>query len=240
MGYLKLKIADVTFAVKPIYKYFAYVSRDYLVEDKEPVAFTIETTLKDIESEKQQSNGYNYPDYYLESLAIYRKLCEHLLNDYQGIIFHSSAIMVDGYAYLFTAPSGTGKSTHARLWRELLGERAVMVNDDKPIIRYIDGKFIVYGTPWTGKHNLGNNCSAEVKGICEIYQAKENVIKKASANEMLVTLLNQTLRPEETDKLDKLLNLIGKMLSTVGLYKLGCNMELDAAKLSYATMTGKE
>jgi serine kinase of HPr protein (carbohydrate metabolism regulator) len=180
-----------------------------------------------------------YPDAYYESLSVFRKLCNYVLSKKDGIIFHSSAIMVDGKAYLFTAPSGTGKSTHTRLWRELLGDRAVMINDDKPIIRYEDNKFFVYGTPWNGKHSLDTNCRAEIKGICSIYQSKENVIRKADSSEMLPIILNQTLRPASVSDMDRLLGLIDKMLTQVSVYKLGCNISLEAAELSYKTMSGE-
>ena len=148
--------------------------------------------------------------------------------------------MVDGEAYLFTAPSGTGKSTHTRLWREMLGERAVMINDDKPIVRYVDGDFYVYGTPWNGKHRLDTNTRAKVKAICKIYQAKENVIEKAKPSDMLITLMNQTVRPCEEKKMDKLLAILDKMLTQVDLYSLGCNISREAAELSYNTMSKGE
>ncbi len=234
----RYKIADVVFTARIKYKYTYDVCKDYLYNGDEPSAFFAEVTEDDISAELV--NAPEFPRPYAESLALFRKLCEYCLNKANGLIFHSSAIMVDGQAYLFTAPSGTGKSTHTRLWRELLGERAVMINDDKPIIRYVDGGFYVYGTPWTGKHNLGTNARAKIKAICKIYQAKENVIKKVSTQEMLFTILNQTLRPNEEMRMDILLGLIDKMLREVDLYSLGCNISLDAAKLSYETMSKGE
>ena len=132
----------------------------------------------------------------------FRKLCDYILKNANGFIFHSSAMMVDGNAYLFTAPSGTGKSSHAKLWRELLGDRAVMINDDKPIVRFVDGEFFVYGTPWNGKHKLGENCKAKIKAICALSQEKENLIRKATVPEMLPVILNQTIRPKEIKEMD--------------------------------------
>ena len=85
---------------------------------------------------------------------------------YDTILFHGSAVAVDGIGYLFTAKSGTGKSTHTRLWRELFGERAVMLNDDKPLIKVSENGIIVYGTPWDGKHRLSTNTFVPLKGIC--------------------------------------------------------------------------
>lgn len=232
----KYKIADVVFTAELNYEYVKRVCKDYEYDGDEEPAFHAAITQADIDFEKSKSEDV-FPDPYFESLALFRKLCNYALKEVDGIIFHSSAIMVDGKAYLFTAPSGTGKSTHARLWREMLGDRAVMINDDKPIIRYIDGKFYVYGTPWNGKHGLGTNARAEIKAICKIYQAKENVIKKATAGEMLMTVLNQTLRPEDESDMDKLLTLIDKMLRQVGIYVLGCNISKEAAETSFNYMS---
>ena len=232
---IRYKIADVVFDAKTIYKFSEKLCENYRYDGDEQPEFTVIITPEDINQEKELAP--DFPEPYLESLALFRKLCHYTLENAQGIIFHSSAIMVDGYAYLFTAPSGTGKSTHTRLWREMLGERAVMINDDKPIIRYVDGEFYVYGTPWNGKHRLDTNARAKIKAICKIYQAKENVIEKINPAEMLITLLGQTIRPSEEENMDKLLDLLGKMLDKVDLYKLGCNISREAAELSFNTMS---
>lgn len=234
----RYKIADVVFDAKLIYQYTVKLCAGYEYAGDEQPAFSAEVTMDDIMKEKALAP--EFPEAYLESLALFRKLCDHTLKNADGIIFHSSAIMVDGNAYLFTAPSGTGKSTHTRLWREMLGAQAVMINDDKPIIRYIDGEFYVYGTPWNGKHRLDTNTRAKIKAICKIYQAKENVIKKADTSDMLITILNQTIRPSEIELMDKLLTLIDKMLSKVDIYTLGCNISKEAAELSYNTMSKGE
>ncbi len=234
---IKYKIADIVFEASVKYAYTPRLCKNYEYSGDEPSKFTAVVTDQDIQAEKALAPEYH--EAYLESLALFRKLCDYALDNASGIIFHSSAIMVDGNAYLFTAPSGTGKSTHARLWRELLGDKAVMVNDDKPIIRYIDGDFYVYGTPWNGKHHLDTNCRAKIKAICNIYQSKDNNIEKISPAEMLMVILNQTLRPAELGKIDKLLELIEKLLGSVELYRLGCNISKEAAELSYKTMSGE-
>lgn len=231
----KYKIADVVFQAKLLYPYTEKLCKDYEYFGDEEPKFSVEITHEDVEAERVYISEYS--DDMLESLALFRKLCDYALKNENAILFHSSAVMVDGVAYLFTAPSGTGKSTHARLWRELLGDRAVMINDDKPIIRYVDGDFYVYGTPWNGKHHLGTNDRAKIKAICKIYQAKENVIRKLDAKTMLFNVLNQTIRPKEIENMDKLLVLIEKMLNSVDLYELGCNISKEAAELSYNTMS---
>ncbi len=234
----RYKIADVVFDADIKYEYTATLCQDYLYTGSAEPQFTAIVTDADISHEKALAPEFS--DAYLESLALFRKLCDYCLSNCNGIIFHSSAVMVDGEAYLFTAPSGTGKSTHARLWRELLGDRAVMINDDKPIIRYIDGDFYVYGTPWRGKHRLGTNARAKIKAVCAIRQAKENVIEKASTGEMLVTVMNQTIRPTDITQMDKLLALVDKMLKRVKLYKLGCNISKEASEISFNAMSKGE
>ncbi len=234
----RYKIADVVFDADIRYRYTVELCKNYEYTGDEQPCFTAKVTDEDIAYERKEAE--EFPDYYLEGLALFRKLCDYCLTNADGIIFHSSAIMTDGKAYLFTAPSGTGKSTHTRLWREMLGDKAVMINDDKPIVRYIDGKFYVYGTPWNGKHRIDTNTRAEIGGICAIRQAKENVIEKASTQEMLITIFNQTIRPTDLTQMDKLLTLLDKMLRTVGIYKLGCNISKEAAETSYNAMVKGE
>lgn len=238
----RYKIADIVFDADVKSKYVESLCENYAYSGDTPPAFKADVTKSDIdfEREKDDINSQNYPDCYYESLALFRKLCNYALKNADGFVFHSSAVEVDGKAYLFTAPSGTGKSTHARLWREMLGDKAVMVNDDKPMIRLLGEKFFVYGTPWMGKHALGAPIKSEIKAICIIEQAKGNSIKRISPHEMLFTALNQTIRPDSAEDMDKLLSLLEKLLSSVGLFKLCCNISREAAELSYKTMSGEE
>ncbi len=230
----RYKIADIVFSVELNYNYTKILCKEYEYFGQEQDAFTCKPTMQDILAEKQKMP--DYPEPFLEGLVVFRKLCDYALENADGIIFHCSAIMVDNEAYLFTAPSGTGKSTHARLWRELLGDKAVMINDDKPIIRKVDGEFYVYGTPWQGKHELGTNQRAKIKAICKIHQAKENQIKPIGSGEMILTILNQTVRPTDEKKFDKLLVLLDGLLKSVKTYSLGCNISKEAAELSFNTM----
>ena len=233
----RYKIADVVFDAELLFPYTKQLCKDYEYNGEENAEFLAKIEKEDVLKERPLMPGF--PDSFLESIALFRKLCDYTLKNSNGIIFHCSAIMVDGEAYLFTAPSGTGKSTHTRLWREVLGDRAVMINDDKPIVRFIDGDFYVYGTPWRGKHQIGTNTRAKIKAICKIYQAKENVIREMSPMQMFITILDQTVRPKEEKEMDKLLTLLDKMVKSVKLYELGCNISREAAELSIRTLTGK-
>ena len=151
-----------------------------------------------------------YADSYLETLALLRKVTEALL-DKDTILFHGSVIAVDGVAYLFTAKSGTGKSTHPRLWREMLGERAVMVNDDKPFLQITPEGVIAWGSPWMGKHRLGCNMQAPLKAICILERGAENRIRRIEPKDAVHMLLQQSSRPRNTAKLPQYLDLIDRL-----------------------------
>ena len=232
----KYKIADVVFGLKTKYAYTHRICAGY--ESEEPASFRIETEEADIRREEEASDQ-PFPPAYLESLAVYRKLCNEILRNYGGFLFHASAVAVDGYAYLFAAPSGTGKSTHTRLWRELLGEKAVMINDDKPIFRYIDRNFYVYGTPWNGKHRLSCNDRARLAAICELTRGEKNEIKRISSAEMVRVLMNQSLRGEDGESMLKLLDLFNELAKSTAFYRLKCNMDIEAAETAYEAMRVK-
>ena len=231
----RYKIADVVFDAEYTYAYTAHVLRNYLSTDGAPSEFSIKITDADLEIENQKADG-EFEKPYLESLAVYRKLLAVLL-DKKAIVFHCSAVAVDGKAYLFTAPSGTGKSTHVRLWKELFGNRAVVVNDDKPIIRLIDGQLFVYGTPWNGKHELDTNVKVKVKAICKLERGEKNRIFEIDKSKMISTMLGQTLRPDKVEDLDKLLGIVAEILQNTALYRLECNKDISSAQLSFDVMS---
>ena len=156
-----------------------------------------------------------------------------------GLLLHSSAVVVDGKAYLFSAPCGTGKSTHTKLWLRTFGERAVMLNDDKPALRLEDGIWYAYGTPWSGKYDISTNIRAEVAGIAMIERADTNSIEPYPGAKAIFAVMEQTARPASPALRMKLLENLDKLLSDVPLWKLKCNMDPDAAIVAYEAMSGK-
>ncbi len=212
-------------------------------EEREP-DYSIEITMDDIElervkmTEENRLEGLPEPevlDNHLEMTAVYRKLADAFIDE--GIIlFHGSVVAVDGQAYLFTAKSGTGKSTHTTLWREMFGERAVMVNDDKPLLEIRDGGVTVHGSPWNGKHNRGNNISVPLKALCILERGEKNEIEKVESKDVLPMILQQTNRMSDPQKFLKTLDLVEKMLKLIPVYRLKCNMDPEAAKVAYEGM----
>lgn len=213
--------------------------------EKQPL-FAVSVEREDVYAEAERSARENrkeglpvqhYSPQYLETLALYRKIVERLV-DYDIFLFHGSVVAVDGQGYLFTAKSGTGKSTHTRLWRQCFGGRAVMVNDDKPLLRVTEDGVLVCGTPWDGKHRLSTNMTVPLKGVCILRRGAENTIRPAGLQEALPMLLQQSHRPEKPEKLAKFLALIEKMAKNTGLFCLECNMEPEAAMVAYNGMKG--
>lgn len=188
---------------------------------------------------------YHFSDAYLETLAVYRKIAMALMP--QGVLLmHGSVIAVDGQAYMFTALSGTGKSTHVRLWRQHFGERAVMVNDDKPLVRVYTpapgtdpqplAQPIVYGTPWDGKHHLSNNIAVPLRAIVVLCRGEQNEIHPISVQEAYPTLLQQSFRTEDPLVTIQAMQLLSLLAQHVGLYQLHCNMDPEAAAVAYQGM----
>ena len=168
-----------------------------------------------------------------ESTLILTKICKTVLSCYDGFFFHSSCLALDGEGYVFSAPSGTGKSTHTRLWREYFGSRVTMINDDKPIVRRVNGEFRIFGTPWMGKSEIGSNTSAPIKAVYLLEQSKENHIEQVSAGRALGELLEATLLPRDRADMVRLLGLFDELFSEIPLFKLSCNMDVSAVRLAY-------
>lgn len=234
----KYKFAEVIFELNCIYSFTYSLCRGYEYLGEENAECVVNITDKDIAREQVLSEPR--PKEYLECIAVYRKICDYIFKYKNGMLLHCSAVAYKDKAYLFCAPSGTGKSTHVAIWSKLLGERAQVINDDKPIIREENGKFYVYGTPWSGKHKKDVNRRVEIGALCFISQAKENSISKAKGFACLPLILNQTVRFESEMESDKLLNLISKLINSVELYNLKCNMHLSAGILAFETMVGEK
>ncbi len=163
--------------------------------------------------------------------------CKSLIA-FGGFMLHASAIVYEDKAYLFSAPSGTGKSTHTRLWQEAFGEeKTYILNDDKPALRLQGDEIIVYGTPWSGKTDKNKNKGVPLFGICFLERANENHIEKIDAKSAIFKILNQTIRPKEEAQMSQLLMLVDKVITKTNVYKMGCNMSLDAAYTAYNEMS---
>ncbi len=226
----KLKVADVNIDIN--YRY--------------------ETMIKQCEAYKADFDKTNIKiDISDEELLNYQKDAPHLtLNDleyiytgaafyeaflyFNGFLLHSSGICKDGYAYLFSADPGTGKSTHTSLWRKYFGDDDVkIINDDKPAIRLEDDEIYVYGTPWSGKTDQNINMRNKLGAIVFLERSEDNWVKEITPKEAIPLIMMQTIRPRNPERMGKLLDLLDKVLSNTKLYRLGCNISEEAVRVSY-------
>lgn len=161
--------------------------------------------------------------------SFYNQLIPH-----GGFMLHASAVVLDNRAYLFSAPSGTGKSTHTSQWLKLFPDARIL-NDDKPAIM-LDG-LTACGTPWSGKSDLNLNLNVPLQGICVLGRSERNFIQPLPADEAIFALLNQTLRPTDESRMDALLSHIDRVVSSVKMWRMGCNISLEAAQTAFDAMS---
>jgi hypothetical protein len=233
-------MADICIRCEVNYEYSKNLCKAYLTDRAGDLSVSV--SFDDIYAEAERYDKYESRQRarsYYESLALYRKICSELaLRD--RILIHGSSLMLDGEGFLFCAPSGTGKSTHTRLWREVYGDKVVMINDDKPLVwMRPDGSAHIYGTPWNGKHHIGSNISAPLKNICFLERGDRNELKPADKKDAQTRILRFTFRPDGPLETAAMLATAEKITGAVKLWNLKCNMDPEAAVVSCEGMTAE-
>lgn len=154
-----------------------------------------------------------------------------------GLVLHASAVEVGGRAYLFSAPCGTGKSTHSRMWKAAFGDSVSLFNDDKPVLRFMDGAWYAYGSPWCGKDGININKKVKLAGICFLKQAQENKIRRLSTQESVHRMIWQTAHNyANVRRMDMRLSLIESVVKKIPIFELENRPEPEAARMSYEAM----
>lgn len=151
---------------------------------------------------------------------------------------HASAINYQNEAILFSAPSGTGKSTQANLWKSIFNN-ITYINDDKPLIKFEDDQFYVYGSPWSGKNSINTNTKVPLKAIIFLNQHKDNFVADIADNDKIVYLIKNMHRPQDQKTYDLLLEVINLIIKFVPIYIYNCNMEDDAVYTLHKKLYGE-
>ena len=232
----KIKVADFIIEIDNKYDFIKNQCKKYIYEG-DGCDIKVFCTEEQMAKEREFLTEEEFSDGYIESVCIYRCLCLQL-PERDSFVMHAAVIGVGDKAYAFTAKSGTGKSTHIRQWKKLLGDKVYVVNGDKPILRFIDGKLIAYGTPWCGKENWNNDIAVELGGLCFLERAEENSIISYPQEEAAPRIMKQILIPKDPLGAIKTLELVDKMLKCTKLWKLGCNISVEAAEIAYSAMVG--
>lgn len=231
----KYSIASLVVAMQPQENTLSIQSKPYEINTDSDADIIISVTRPFLLQKQKQNPHLTIDDceYIYTGAEFYEKLL-----GFDGLILHASAVVLDGQVYLFSAKSGVGKSTHASLWLEYFGDRAHIINDDKPALRIIDNKFTVCGTPWSGKTDQNTNEIVPLKAISFLARSNTNEIRRIDAKEALPLILEQTLRP--VGKIDELMALLDRLLTATPVYKLSCDMSKEAVECSYHGMKGKD
>ena len=245
MAEFSIKIAGRVAAVTSRFESTRDYCARYLTEEAADFAVDVlpedlvrEQELADREAKEEGLKRRKFTDPFLERAVIQRKVAEHLLR-FGTLLFHGSAVAVEGEGFLFTAACGTGKSTHTRFYREVFGDRAVMVNDDKPFLRFTEDRVLLCGAPWSGKHGLDTNITVPLRGICILERGSEDRIEPITAGEAATMLLHQGAAPLDTALLPDFYRLVDRLGRSVPLWCMACTKDPSAAKVSYTAMSGK-
>lgn len=203
---------------------------NYLMDKPEKADIIIHKELYDLNKNSDLSDESKI---YLQSgYQFYRELLK-----FDGLMIHSSAVALNGKAYLFSGPCGVGKSTHTNLWRDIFGNEVVIFNDDKPALRWVDGCWYAYGTPWCGKDGINVNMKVPLAGICFLKQSNHNKIRRIEGKEALAKVISQTTyHLRDVEKMQLMMEHVEKLITEIPIYELCNRPERAAAELSYNVM----
>lgn len=183
---------------------------------------------------KKDVEDLEIKEYNLISMLVNEVFLENNL-----LVIHGSAIAIDNSGIIFSAPSGTGKSTQANLWKTEFQDRVTIINDDKPIIKVIDDNAYVIGSPWSGKTSLNTNCEVPLKAVVFIKQSKHNEIFSLNSKEMLKEIIKNFIRSDNLDKNDNIIANINKLSKIIKFYRLECDVSKEAVKVVYNKIIGE-
>lgn len=238
MRNINISLADISIALEVVYDETVQRFKEYLT-DKTPLynlVMTVERIAEEFLLLHQEYPMYKYTVIDAEFNAIYRDLTE-ILMEKDAFVFHALMIGLDNDGYVFTAPSGIGKSTHGKLWTEVFKDKVQIINGDKPILRIVNGCLYGYGSPWKGKENIGINSHVQIKSICHIVRGVNNKIHLIDNKvDSLDWFLKQLMLKNREKYLQCMLAWFKTIVKQVDLFELECNTEKSAVIVAYQAM----
>lgn len=235
---MRYKIAECITEYEPHYEMLRRKMEPYRFEgaDEPDICLTLTRQFCEEKQKEQPHLTEAQCEYIFAGSEFYRKFIRK-----GGIMLHASAVEVDGRAYLFSANSGTGKSTHTKQWQKYFGEdRALIINDDKPAIRKEASGWTAYGTPFSGKTDENLNRKALLQGVCMLERGEKNTIERIGVWEAIPLLMRQTIVPRNEELAGALLDLLDQLISEVPIYRMKCNISEEAVLTAYGMMKGEE
>ena len=191
----QIEVAGLVIRIDNRLSFVEKMCKDYITSPDRPADITVSVSEEELRREIERAPDLFFDDGYGEVVSVYEKI-SIALPAYEAFVMHSSVVAVDGGAFAFAAEKGTGKSTHTRYWKEVLGPRLTVINGDKPIYRFQDGHLMAYGTPWCGKENWQTNTAAPLKALCLLERGEGNTIFPIRAFDVVSELLRQFHLPK--------------------------------------------
>ena len=209
-----VSLAGHTIAIDSIYSEVYTLCKDYISESEPEMRIVVCNSDIEHEYEITGRDKASNSNSYMETLVVYRKICEAIL-DYNIFLMHGAVVAVGDAAYMFTAQSGTGKTTHIKKWLKRL-ENAIVVNGE-------------------------NNTMVPLKAIVFMERKEDNTIEEISFSDGLGRLMQQAYLPSDTEKVKKTIELLSQLSGKVKFYQYYFNnMKEDAFDVSYEALTGKK
>lgn len=231
-----IRLADVNIGISHRNHKVKQVFGEYIV-DAEP-ELNINITDEDIrfDRERYAKAENREPKFfawrYYEATSIYHKICLKLM-DFDAFLLHAAVVAVDGKGYAFLAKSGVGKTTHAKYWINYFGERAYMVNGDKPIVRILGNEVFAYGTPICGKENENADIGVPLKAIFFLERGQGTKVTEMPSEMIPERITSQLLIPKNGEQRERIFDLADRVMNLVPMYRLSCDTDLDSARTAW-------
>ena len=234
---LKYKIADLIVEMTPKFNNTLELAEPFLYDGDKPADLTLKVSdeyLSDLMSRAAEGSTVDVMENFAFSCAFNRAAI-----NYGTMLIHSSALIYGGGAYLFSANSGVGKSTHTKLWLKAFGDKVHIMNDDKPVVKLLDDKATAYGTPFDGGSGIALNEAYPLKAIIFIERGEENSVRVPETKEIIQRLYFQTAHMVGARTAENMLENFEKLISLTKFFVLTCNTDISAAHTAFDNIIGK-
>lgn len=205
--------------------------------------FIVKASSDEIEkAEKELADRFNIADFSakeirgIENQIIYRKIVEQSIK-FNTVLVHGAVVAKDGNGYMFTAPSGVGKTTRTRIFQGIYPD-AIVVNGDKPLIKITSAQAIACGTPWCGKEGWNTNIMVPLRAIFLLERVEKgeiSSIEEISLGKAFPFLLQQTYHADDPDLMRKTLQLLKSLEGKVKIYRFRSTPSAESVRLAYET-----
>jgi len=234
---MRYKIADLIVEYTAKYDDLKRLSEQFIYNGERETDITLSVTDKQLENMLSRSvEGTTISG--IENLAMSSEFNRAAIK-YGVMLVHSSALIYNNEAYLFSADSGVGKSTHTKLWLKAFGDKVHIMNDDKPVVRLYDDHAQAYGTPFDGGSGIALNENYPLKAIIFVERGEENSVRIPDNKEIIQKLYFQTARMVNRETAEKMLVNLERLLHLTKFYVLTCNMDISAAYTAYNSIIEK-